>query len=193
MEKILVETSVKHVHVSQEDLEKLFGKGYELTPRKSLSQPGQFACEERVIIEGPKGQLKGLSILGPVRSATQVELAITDCRAVGISAPIRESGDIEGTPGCKIIGPAGEVEIDKGVIVAKRHIHMTPEDAAAFGVTDKEVVSVKIDSPERSTIYGDTVVRVSPRFSLAMHLDTDEGNAELGGTQGELNKKLLKL
>ena len=188
MEKILVETSVKHVHVSQEDLEKLFGKGYELTPRKSLSQPGQFACEERVIIEGPKGQLKGLSILGPVRSATQVELAITDCRAVGISAPIRESGDIEGTPGCKIIGPAGEVEIDKGVIVAKRHIHMTPEDAAAFGVADKEVVSVKIDSRERSTIYGDTVVRVSPRFSLAMHLDTDEGNAVLGGTQGELIK-----
>ena len=175
--KVLVETSARHVHVTQEHLEILFGKGYELTKKKDLSQPGQFACNERVAVVGPKNQFPAVSILGPVRKATQVELSASDARSIGVSAPVRESGDIAGSGGCKIVGPAGEVEISEGVIVAKRHIHMTPADAEAFGVEDKQVVSVKIDSAERSLIFGDVVVRVSPKFKAAMHIDTDEANA----------------
>lgn len=131
--KILIETSARHVHVTQEALEALFGKGAQLTKKKDLSQPGQFACEERVTIVGPKKELANVSILGPVRSATQVELSATDARSIGLPIAIRESGDIAGTPGCKIIGPAGEIEISEGVIVAKRHIHMIPETAEKLG------------------------------------------------------------
>ena len=174
---VLIETSARHVHVSQEDLETLFGKGYELTPKKDLSQPGQFACEERVTVVGPKRELKGVSILGPVRPETQVEISLTDARSIGVNALIRESGDTEGTNGCKLVGPAGEVELDHGVICAKRHIHMTPADAEEYGVKDKDVVSVKVDTDGRSLVFGDVVVRVSDKYALAMHIDTDESNA----------------
>ena len=178
MAKVLVETSARHIHVSREALDILFGEGYELTPKKDLSQPGQFACEERVTVVGPKKELPGVSILGPVRPETQVELSLTDARSIGLSAPVRESGDVAGSAGCKLVGPKGEVEIAEGVIAAKRHIHMTPEDAAEFGVKDTQVVQVKVPSSiGRTTIFDDVVVRVSPKYALAMHIDTDESNA----------------
>ena len=144
--KFLVETSARHVHVTQEHLEILFGKGYELTKKKDLSQPGQFACEERVTVVGPKKELKGVSILGPVRKATQVELSLTGARSIGVAAPVRESGDVAGSAGCKLIGPAGEVELTEGVIAAKRHIHATPADAEQLGVKNGDIVSVKVDT-----------------------------------------------
>lgn len=182
MEKtVMVETSARHVHVTEETLEILFGKGYQLTKKKDLSQPGQFACEERVQVIGPKNSFPAVSILGPTRPADQVELSASDARSIGVAAPVRESGDIAGSGACKLVGPKGEVELKEGVIIAKRHIHMTPEDAENYGVKDKQVVSVKIDSPERSLIFGDVVVRVSPKFKLAMHIDTDESNAVMAG------------
>ena len=137
---VLVEISARHVHVSKEDLETLFGKGYELTRKKDLSQPGQFACEERVDVIGPKRELKNVSILGPVRPATQVELSMTDARSIGVSAPVRESGDVAGSGACKLVGPCGEVELAEGVIVAKRHIHMTPEDAAVMEPKQRQIL-----------------------------------------------------
>ena len=185
---VLVETSARHIHVSQEHLEILFGKGYELTKKKDLSQPGQYACAERVDVVGPKKTLPGVSILGPVRPATQVELSLTDARSIGVVAPIRESGDIAGSGACKLVGPCGEVEIAEGVIAAKRHIHMTTADAAEMGLVDKQIVSVKIASEGRETVYGDVVVRVSDKFALAMHIDTDEANAACAGTVGEIIK-----
>ena len=175
--KFIVETSARHIHVTQEHLEILFGKGHELTKKKDLSQPGQFACEERVTIVGPKKELPGVSILGPVRPATQVELSATDARSIGIAAPIRESGDVAGSGACKVVGPCGEIEISEGVIVAKRHIHLTPADAEELGVKDKDVVWVKLDTDGRKAILGDVVVRVSEKFARAMHIDTDESNA----------------
>lgn len=182
MEKtVMMETSARHVHVTEETLEILFGKGYQLTKKKDLSQPGQFACEERVQVIGPKNSFPAVSILGPTRPADQVELSASDARSIGVAAPVRESGDIAGSGACKLVGPKGEVELKEGVIVAKRHIHMTPEDAENYGVKDKQVVSVKIDSPERSLVFGDVVVRVSPKFKLAMHIDTDESNAVMAG------------
>lgn len=188
MAKVLVETSARHIHVSREALDILFGEGYELTPKKDLSQPGQFACEERVTVVGPKKELAGVSILGPVRPETQVELSLTDARSIGISAPVRESGDVKGSAGCKLVGPKGEVELTEGVIAAKRHIHMTPEDAKAFGVKDTQVVKVEVESNGRSLIFGDVIVRVSPKYALAMHIDTDESNAAgmAPGTMGEV-------
>lgn len=180
---ILVETSARHVHVTREHLAILFGENASLTKKKDLSQPGQYACEERVTIVGPKKELANVSILGPERSATQVELSATDARSIGLPIVIRESGKIEGTPGCKIIGPCGEVEISEGVIVAKRHIHMTPETAKANGIENNDIVSVKIDTPERSAILGDVVVRVSDKFADAMHIDTDESNAVCCGRE----------
>lgn len=190
VKKILVETSARHVHLSAADLATLFGEGAQLTVKKMLSQPGQFACEERVTVVGPKKELKNVSILGPVRPSSQVEISLTDARSIGIAAPVRESGDIEGTPGCKIVGPCGEVEIPCGVIAAKRHIHMTPADAQEFGVEDKQVVGVKITSAERSLTFGDVVVRVSPKFALAMHIDTDESNA--AGCTGNMEGEIIK-
>jgi putative phosphotransacetylase len=175
--EFIVETSARHVHVSQEALETLFGKGATLTHKKDLSQPGQFACEERVTVVGPKKELPNVSILGPVRPATQVELSATDARSIGLSAPIRESGDVAGSAPCKLVGPCGEVEISEGVIVAKRHIHLRPADAEELGVKDKDVVWVKIDTPERKAVLGDVVCRVSDKFARAMHIDTDESNA----------------
>ena len=188
--QVLVETSARHIHVSRKDLDILFGEGYELTPKKDLSQPGQFACEERVDVVGPKKTLAGVSILGPTRPDTQVELSLTDARAIGVAAPIRESGDIAGTGACKLVGPKGEVEITEGVIAAKRHIHMTPADAEEFGLQDKDVVSVQIDNGGRGIIFGDVVVRVSPSYALAMHIDTDESNAGCvaPGTMGTVLK-----
>ena len=177
MSEVMVEISARHIHVTEEVLHILFGEGYELGVKKMLSQPGQFASTEKVEIVGPKRSLSGVSILGPCRGACQVELSATDARSIGISAPVRESGDIAGTPGCKLVGPCGEVELEEGVIVAKRHIHLDPKTAEEFGVTDKQVVSVKLDTEERSLIFGDVVVRVSEKFSPAMHVDTDEGNA----------------
>lgn len=175
--EFIVETSARHVHVTQEALEILFGKGASLTKKKDLSQPGQFASEERVEVVGPKKSLMNVSILGPVRNACQVELSATDARSIGISAPVRESGDIAGSGACKLIGPAGEVELQEGVIVAKRHIHLTPADAEELGVKDKDVVWVKLDTDGRKAILGDVVCRVSDKFSRAMHIDTDESNA----------------
>ena len=174
---VLIETSARHVHVSRRVLDILFGEGYELTAKKELSQPGQYACEERVQVIGPKNSFPAVSILGPVRPETQVELSAGDARSIGVKAPIRESGDLEGSAGCKLVGPKGEVELKDGVIVAKRHIHMTPEDAEKYGLEDKQIVSVKVDTAERSLVFGDVVVRVSPKYALAMHIDTDESNA----------------
>ena len=184
----IVETSARHIHVTQEHLEILFGKGHELTKKKDLSQPGQFACEEWVTIVGPKKELAGVSILGPVRPETQVELSATDARSIGIAAPIRESADIAGSGACKIVGPCGEIEINEGVIVAKRHIHLTPADAEELGVVDKQIVWVKVSTPERSAILGDVIVRVSPSYAPAMHIDTDESNAisAFNGLEGEI-------
>ena len=175
--EFLVEISARHVHVTKEDLETLFGAGYELTPKKDLSQPGQFACEERVAVVGSKGSFPAVSILGPVRPATQLELSLTDARSIGVVAPVRESGDIEGSGACKLVGPKGEIEIDCGVISAKRHIHATPADAEKYGLEDKQIVCVKVESDGRSLIFDDVVVRVNPNFALAMHIDTDESNA----------------
>ena len=188
--KFIVETSARHIHLTNADIETLFGQGAVLHNKKDLSQPGQFACEEKVELVGPKGSLK-VSVLGPARSATQVELSFTDARTLGLKGvPVRESGDIAGTPGLKLVGPAGEIDLAEGVIIAKRHIHMTPADAEAFGVKDKDIVSVKIDSADRSTIYGDVVVRVSSSYALAMHIDTDESNAAcaFGVCYGEIVK-----
>ena len=189
--KFIVETSARHIHVTQADLETLFGKGHELTKKKDLSQPGQFACEERVTIVGPKKELAGVSILGPVRPATQVELSATDARSIGIAAPIRESGDIAGSGACKVVGPCGEIEISEGVIVAKRHIHLTPADAEELGVKDKDVVWVKLDTDGRSAVLGDVVCRVSEKFARAMHIDTDESNAV--SAPRDLEGEIIKL
>lgn len=185
--KVMVETSARHLHVSQEDLVKLFGEGAVLSNKKDLSQPGQFATNEKVEVVGPKGSMK-MSILGPVRPETQVELALTDARKLGITAPIRESGDLAGTPGCKLVGPAGEVDIPYGVIIAKRHIHFNPDEAKEAGVVDKQIVSVKLDYNGRSLVFGDVVCRVSPKYAAAMHIDTDESNAAAlpGTVDGEI-------
>ena len=185
--KVLVETSARHVHVTQETLEKLFGTGAELTKKKDLSQPGQFVSFEKVTIVGPKGEMAA-SILGPVRTADQVEVSLSEARKLGINAPVRESGDIDGTPGCKLVGPKGEVEIACGVIAAKRHIHLTPEAAEEFGVQDKQIVKVAVGGEGRKLIFDDVIIRVSPKFAPAMHIDTDESNAALAGmsTEGEV-------
>ena len=176
--QFIVETSARHVHVTQETLELLFGEGYQLTVKKELSQPGQFASNERITVVGPKKELANVSILGPCRKLNQVELSATDARSIGIDAPIRESGDVAGSGACKLIGPKGEVELKEGVIVAKRHIHMTEKDAADFGVNNGEIVNVLIENGNgRKTIFGDTVIRVSNSYALAMHVDTDESNA----------------
>ena len=190
MHKILVETSARHVHLTQEDVEKLFGKGYQLTNKKDLSQPGQFACVERVTVKGPKNELKNVAIVGPVRSATQIEVSLTDARTLGVNAAVRESGDVANTEGITIIGPAGEITVPEGVIAAKRHIHLTPKDAEEFGVKDRQIVSVKIDSEQRSLTFGDVVIRVSEKFAPAMHIDTDESNA--AGLHGNAEGEIIK-
>lgn len=190
MNKVLVETSARHIHITQEHLEILFGKGATLTNKKDLSQPGQFACTERLTVVGPKKEMPGVTILGPVRPATQVEISLTDARSLGITAPVRESGDVKGSGACKLVGPCGEVQLDEGVIVAKRHIHLTPEAANEFGVEDKQIVGLKIENDTRSIIFGDVVVRVNANFAPAAHLDTDEANA--GALSGEVYGEIVK-
>jgi putative phosphotransacetylase len=182
---ITIEASGRHVHLSAQDLETLFGKGYELTAKKWLSQPGQFLCEERVGITGPKGSFEHTGIIGPVRAESQVELSFTDARSIGVTAPVRESGDLDGSAPIHIVGPKGEVDINKGVIIAKRHIHFTPEDAEKYGVKDKQIVNVKVGG-DRSLVFGETIVRVSPKYATAMHIDFDEANAICGESTGEI-------
>lgn len=179
--KVEIGISNKHLHLCQADIEKLFGAGHELTPKKDLVQPGQFACEERVDIVGPKNTLKNIRVLGPARPETQVELAMTDARSIGISAPIRESGKLDGTPGCKLVGPEGEVELEKGVIVALRHVHLSPEQAEEAGVKDKDIVKLKIEG-ERAVVYDNVLIRSGDGHFREAHLDTDEGNAACCGS-----------
>ncbi len=188
--KVMIETSARHMHITQEHLEVLFGKGAQLENKKELSQPGQYATAQRVEVVGPKRSIPGVTILGPCRPATQVEISATDARSIGLKAPIRESGDIAGSAGCKLVGPAGEIEIAEGVIVAKRHIHCTNAEAAQAGVADKEVVQLKIATPQRTTIFDDVVVRVNDTFALTCHLDTDEANA--AGCEGEVFGEIIK-
>ena len=189
MEKFVVETSARHIHVTEEQIAILYGEGYQLTPKKDLSQPGQFVCEEKLTIVGPRSEIKA-SILGPARKAAQVELSLTDARTIGVVATIRESGHVEGTAGCKVKGPNGEIELPCGVIAAKRHIHMTPADAEKYGVNNGDIVAVKVETDGRSVIFGDTVVRVREDFALAMHIDTDEANA--CGLQGSALGEIVK-
>ena len=181
--KLHIALSNKHIHLSQADIDVLFGQGYELTHKKDLSQPGQFACEEMVEVVGPKGSTK-MRVLGPARPESQVEVSLADARGLGIAVPVRQSGDTEGTPGCKLVGPKGEVEMTKGVIVAARHIHMSLEDAERFGVKDKDVVSVQTTG-ERALLFNNVLVRANAAFALEMHVDLEEGNAA-GVKNGDL-------
>ena len=186
--KIMVETSARHLHLTAEHVAILFGEGHKLTVKKMLSQPGQFACEEKVTVKGERGELK-MSVLGPERKASQVEVSLTDARTLGVTAPVRESGDVAGSGACTLVGPCGTVELKEGVIAAKRHIHLTPETAKELGVEDKQIVSVKLDTA-RPLIFGDVVIRVSDKFAPAMHIDTDESNAAcaFGEVYGEIIK-----
>jgi putative phosphotransacetylase len=187
--KAEVGLSNKHLHLKQEDIEILFGKGHALTPAKALKQPGQYASEEKVDIVGPKGTLKGVRVLGPARPETQVELSMTDARAIGITAPVRESGKLDGTPGLKLVGPEGEVSIDHGTIIALRHIHLSPEQAAEAGVKDKEIIKIRFEG-ERGVIFDNVLVRSGQGHEREIHLDTDEGNAAglSNGMLGEIIK-----
>lgn len=171
-----VEASGRHVHLSRKELDALFGTGYELTKAKDLSQPGQYASKERLTVVGPKGAFHNVVILGPVRKESQVEVSLTDCLQLGVKAPIRESGDIEGTPGIVLVNGDKSVSLDKGLIVAKRHVHMTPEDAEKLGVKNHDIVKVKVEGA-RLLVFDDVVIRVSPKFATYMHIDYDEANA----------------
>lgn len=181
--KIPIETSARHLHLCREDFEKLFGEGKDLTPVKELSQPGQYLAKERLNVVGPKGMFKNVAIIGPLRSVTQMEISVTDARKLGVPVVIRQSGDIEGTPGMTLVSDLGSVELEEGIMVAKRHIHMTPKEARRMKVKDNEEVFVVTESFDRSMIYGDVVVRVSDDYRLAMHIDTDEANALSGGEE----------
>ena len=172
---VIIEGSGKHCHLTQQTVEALFGEGFELEQKKMLSQPGQYATPHKVTVVGPRRTTE-VSILGPFRGADQIELSLTDARAIGLEAPVRESGDLKGSPGCKLVGPKGEVEISEGVVIAKRHIHLTPEDAAKFGVSDKQIVKVKVGG-ERALVFDEVVARVSPEYATYMHVDYDELNA----------------
>lgn len=184
-----VEVSARHVHLTQRDLEILFGSGATLTPKRPLSQPGQFLSEERVTIIGSKGRKERTAILGPVRPATQVELSRSDCVELGVTAPVRESGDVKGSGSITIEGPRGAVTIPEGVIIAHNHVHLTPEIAEAMGVRDKQRVSVEVFS-DRPITFRDVIIRVSEKFSCRMHIDFDEANAALvsGFTLGRIVK-----
>lgn len=186
---ILIEASGKHVHLSKEHVEKLFGEGYELTKKRDLSQPGQYLCEEKVMLIGPKGVMQNVSVLGPTRGNTQVEVSKSDAVSLGINAPIRMSGDINGTSPIILASKTSVVRLEEGAIVAKRHIHMTPEDALKYGVTDKEKVQVKVKG-ERSLIFDEVIVRVSDKFNTVVHIDYDEANAcgFVKNTRGEILK-----
>jgi putative phosphotransacetylase len=174
--EVVIGISNKHVHLAEAHIETLFGKGHALTPIKELCQPGQFAADERVDIVGPKGALKGIRVLGPARKETQVELSLTDARTIGIDAPICESGKLSGTPGCKLVGPAGEVELAQGVMVALRHIHLSAEEAAEAGVKDQDIVTVRTLG-KRPLIFQNVLIRAGEGHKREFHVDTDEGNA----------------
>ena len=182
----MIETSARHIHLTQETLEKLFGEGYELTVRKPLSYPGQFASNERLTVVGPKKEMANVSILGPVRKMDQIELSATDARTLGIDAPVRESGDVKGSGACKLVGPKGEVELTEGVIIAKRHLHITEADAAEMGVENGQIVKVALGGPERRLIFDDVVVRVNHGGITTMHIDTDESQAAGNPKVGEI-------
>ena len=173
-----VETGIsnKHVHLCEADLAALFGAGHELTVKKELKQPGQYASEELVDITGPKGTLKGIRVLGPIRPESQVELAMTDARVIGLNLPIRESGVLDGSPGIKLTGPAGEIELSKGAIIALRHIHLSVSQAEDAGVKDKDWVTVKTYGT-RPLIFEDVLIRSGDKHTDEFHVDTDEGNA----------------
>ena len=181
--KIPIETSARHLHLCREDFEKLFGEGKDLTPVKELSQPGQYLAKERLNVIGPKGMFKNVAIIGPLRSVTQMEISVTDARKLGVPVVIRQSGDIDGTPGMTLVSDMGSVDLEEGIMVAKRHIHMTPKESRRMKVKDNEEVFVVTESFDRSMIYGDVVVRVSDDYRLAMHIDTDEANALSGGEE----------
>ena len=181
-----LEASGRHVHVTQAQAQVLFG--HKLTPKRPLSQPGQFLANERLTVIGPKGQFENVAVLGPERKEGQVEISLTDARTLGLSAPVRLSGNVENTPGAILQGTMGQVTLSRGVIVAKRHIHMTPEDAARFGVSDKQVVRLQTYT-DRPAVFCDTVVRVSPDFATFVHLDYDEANA-CGFAAGDLGRIL---
>lgn len=174
--KVPVGISNRHIHLSEQDLEALFGKGYQLTVRNELSQTGQFAAEETLTIEGPKASLSKVRILGPTRKETQVEISRTDSFALGLKPPIRDSGSLAESPGITLVGPAGQIELDQGVIIAQRHIHMTEAEAEQFNVADKELVSVQVGG-ERGVVFHNVLIRVRNDFVLEMHIDTDEANA----------------
>ena len=176
--QVSVGISVRHIHLSRGDVDRLFGRNYHLTPKKQLSQPGQYACEECLDVIGPKGELKKVRILGPERKATQIELAQTDCRNIGITAPVRSSGDTAGTPGAILRGPLGQVAVPEGVIIADRHLHMSSQEAAAFGLQDGDHVSIRIDG-QKPGVLGNVLVRAGNGHSLDLHIDTDDGNAFL--------------
>lgn len=188
MEKFVpVSLSNRHLHISKEHLEILFGAGHELTKMKDLSQPGQYACEEKLDIVGPKSTIKGIRILGPVRPETQIEISVFDARTLGLEAAVRASGNIKGTPGCTLVGPKGQVELKEGVIVASRHIHMHTDDAEKFGLKDRDIVKVRVGA-ERAVVFENVVVRVHPEYALDMHIDIEEGNAAgiQNGEKGEV-------
>lgn len=176
--QVPVGISVRHIHLSRADVDKLFGRNYQLTPKKQLSQPGQYACEECLDVIGPRGELKKVRILGPERKATQIELAQTDCRNIGISAPVRSSGNTAGTPGITLRGPLGEIHVPEGVIIADRHLHMSDAEAAAFGLKDGDHVQIRIDGIKPG-ILGNVLVRAGKAHALDLHIDTDDGNAFL--------------
>ncbi|WP_099187897.1 phosphate propanoyltransferase [Tepidibacter mesophilus] len=182
--KLPIALSNRHIHLGQKDIDVLFGQGAKLTHFKDLSQPGQFACEEKVDVIGPKGEIKGVRVLGPARGETQIEIALSDGFKLGVKAPIKDSGDLEGTPGIKIVGPKGEVELERGVIVASRHIHMHTDDAEKFNVTDNQKVKIRTFGG-RAVVFENVLVRVSPKFALEMHVDVEEGNAA-GVRNGDL-------
>lgn len=173
---IPVGLSNRHLHLSKEHIDTLFGEGYELTIMKDLSQPGQYAANEKVDIVGPKGALKGVRVLGPARGQTQIEISLTDGFVLGVVPPVRDSGDLKDSPGAKIIGPKGEVVIEQGVIAAARHIHMHTSDAEKFDVVDKDIVHVQVGG-KRGLLFNQVLVRVHPTYALEMHVDIDEGNA----------------
>lgn len=181
---IEVEASGRHIHLSRQDIDSLFGIGYKLTKVKDLSQPGQFACAERVTVTGPKGSLKNVVVLGPERKVSQVEVSLTDALTLGVKAPIRQSGDIQGTPEITVSNGNKQIKLTQGLIVAKRHMHITPEDAVRFNVTDGEIVKVKVFG-QRPLIFDDLVVRISKDFKTYIHIDYDEANA-CGFTKGTL-------
>ncbi|HBT49838.1 MAG: Phosphate propanoyltransferase [Caldanaerobacter subterraneus] len=174
--EVPINVSGRHVHLSQEHIEALFGKGYTLTPIRDLMQPGEFAAKETVIVVGPKGILQSVRVLGPARKKTQVEVSKTDCYTLGLEAPVRDSGNHEGTPGCIIVGPVGAVKIEDGVIVAMRHVHMPKSLAEKIGIKDKDLLKVEAGE-ERKVIFENVLARVSEKFVLEMHVDTDEANA----------------